>query len=100
MIRIYELLENDKCYYIVQELINDGDLKELAEQRKKMDNVLTEQEVKHIALQLFQCLNYMHRKRYIHRDLKPENIMVDNKNDLSIKVADFGFSIYFRKDDL
>jgi len=28
--------------------------------------------------------------------LKPENILLDNKEELSIKLSDFGFATYFK----
>ena len=30
-----------------------------------------------------------------HRDLKPENILIESKNNLEIRIADFGFSCIF-----
>ena len=39
----------------------------------------------------------MHVKKIAHRDLKPENILMvsSDKNNLDIRVTDFGFSCYF-----
>ena len=39
----------------------------------------------------------MHSKNIIHRDLKPENILLESKdkNNLDIKISDFGFSCFF-----
>jgi calcium-dependent protein kinase len=39
----------------------------------------------------------MHSKNIIHRDLKPENILLESKdkNNLNIKISDFGFSCFF-----
>ena len=31
----------------------------------------------------------------IHRDLKPENILIESKDNLEIRIADFGFSCIF-----
>jgi serine/threonine protein kinase len=44
----------------------------------------------------------MHKNKVTHRDLKPQNILLcDKTGDLSIKIADFGFScIYDPKDGL
>ena len=38
----------------------------------------------------------MHSIQYIHRDLKLENILLEDKEDLTIKVTDFGFTTYFK----
>ena len=39
----------------------------------------------------------MHKKNITHRDLKPENILLESKdkNNLDIKISDFGFSCFF-----
>jgi calcium-dependent protein kinase len=39
----------------------------------------------------------MHQKNITHRDLKPENILLESKDkeNLDVKIADFGFSCIF-----
>ena len=39
----------------------------------------------------------MHNKNITHWDLKPENILLESKdrNNLDIKISDFGFSCFF-----
>ncbi|KAI7836659.1 hypothetical protein COHA_009435 [Chlorella ohadii] len=51
---------------------------------------LDEGEALRIFLQIFQALEYCHRRCVVHRDLKPENILLDAKGD--VKVADFGMA--------
>jgi len=44
---------------------------------------------------LFQCLvalNYLHLRNVGHRDLKPANLLVEGRNPLSVKLADFGLA--------
>jgi calcium-dependent protein kinase len=48
--------------------------------------------------QILEPLNYMHYKGYVHRDIKPENLMIEH-SDNSIKLIDFGLSIFLPKDD-
>lgn len=44
----------------------------------------------HLAKQMVQAVNILHKSKIVHRDLKPENILIDEKNNL--KLIDFGES--------
>lgn len=48
--------------------------------------------------QIVQAVDYCHQRRVVHRDLKAENLLLDA--DMNIKIADFGFSNYFKPDGL
>jgi serine/threonine protein kinase len=37
-------------------------------------------------------VSYCHRENIIHRDLKVENILFKSREDMFIKIADFGIS--------
>jgi serine/threonine protein kinase len=47
---------------------------------------------RYFLMQMLDVLEYMHSKKVVHRDLKLENILVDD--NLSLKVADFGFAAF------
>ena len=64
----------------------DCDLKKYME-----TSTLAEDKAKQIIYQLLLALDYCHSNRVIHRDLKPQNILI-NKEDLTIKLADFGLA--------
>jgi serine/threonine protein kinase len=43
-----------------------------------------------IGIQIFNCLNNIHREGILHRDVKPANFLMDDKNH--VKIIDFGLS--------
>ncbi|KKK21480.1 serine/threonine-protein [Aspergillus rambellii] len=73
--------------YLVLELAPEGELFNLIISKQKF----SENETRHIFLQLFEGLKYLHDRGIVHRDIKPENILVaDNK--LTVKLGDFGLA--------
>jgi len=55
-------------------------------------------------IQLLSALNHLHCKKIVHRDLKPDNIVFletnNDKNDIFIKLIDFGTCITKTKEPL
>ena len=94
--RIYELLHDDKYYYIISEYVQHGDLYKYM---INTENELTENDNKKIVKQIFLALNYMHARNIIHRDIKPENILISSIENHEIKLADFGFATIHADDD-
>ncbi|KAI9807074.1 MAG: hypothetical protein M1825_005791 [Sarcosagium campestre] len=50
---------------------------------------------KHLAKQLFEGLDYLHRRGVLHRDIKAANILISNEGQL--KLADFGLARFYAK---
>lgn len=96
IMKIYELLEDDRFIFIVSEFIRYGELYDFVVKTGKVSENL----VQKIVYQIFLALNYMHKNNIAHRDIKPENILIDSITNLSIKLTDFGFATYFDKTDL
>lgn len=77
IMRIYELLHDEKFYYIVSEFLKYGELYEYIVARSKSEQgPLTENDVRLITKQIFYALCFLHSKNIAHRDLKPENILI------------------------
>ena len=69
--RVFELMEDKKNFYVVMELLPEGNL---------LDKIcemtyFTEDHAVMILHQIMLALNYLHQKNITHRDLKPENVM-------------------------
>ncbi|KAF7658386.1 hypothetical protein LDENG_00013890 [Lucifuga dentata] len=95
IIHLKEVFETPMRMYLVTELCDGGNLKELL-QRKKF---VTEDETRHIIRSLADAIVYLHKRDIVHRDLKLENILVksslhgDDSGMINIKVTDFGLSV-------
>ena len=78
-------ISEDKTPYIVMELVQGQELKNLL-------NDLTPYSIAqtlHIIGQVLDALDFAHNQGVIHRDIKPANIMVVD-DTLQVKVTDFG----------
>lgn len=60
---------------------------------------LTTIQIKQTIKQLSEAIYYIHNENIIHRDIKPSNILISSidKNNIEIKLADFGLSVYNNK---
>jgi len=78
--KILTTYETEKYYYIVKEYISGLSLTNYV-QRK---TALTEDETKHLLLQLIDVIKYFHdpKRNIVYRDIKPDNIIIDNDGKL------------------
>ncbi|MBO0348928.1 serine/threonine protein kinase [Phormidium pseudopriestleyi FRX01] len=82
---LYAYFEQDKRWYLVQELIDGPDLlNEL-----KQQGAFSENQIKSLLLDLLPVLQFIHDNHVIHRDIKPENILRRRK-DNKLVLVDFG----------
>ncbi|EEP82938.1 hypothetical protein UREG_07803 [Uncinocarpus reesii 1704] len=82
-----DTFEESDAVYLILELAPEGELFNWVVSHQK----LTEDETRHLFLQLFQGLKYLHERNIVHRDIKPENILLMDKH-LTAKLADFGLA--------
>lgn len=98
IIKLYEFYRDEKCFYLISEFCEYGDMFELI-QGSDAEDRLEEQQVAHIMKQILSVVSYCHSNGIINRDLRPENILIDSYelhkvNDVElpfyyIKVNDF-----------
>ena len=92
IIKIYEMYEDAKKFYIVSELCTGGELFDYITGRGH----LSESMAATIMRQLLSAVSYCHQNHIVHRDLKPENLLLDvapkEGQPINIKVIDFGTS--------
>lgn len=84
IIKLLGTSQDDENLYFIFENCGNGDLADLIQLRRNLDNRL----VKLFAAQIVHVLEYMQTKLIMHRDLKPQNLMLDD--NFNIKFIDFG----------
>jgi eukaryotic-like serine/threonine-protein kinase len=77
--------ESDGWPYLVMELLEGQNLKDLLEHR-----IFNETEVIRMGRCLCEVLDEIHRHGLIHRDIKPQNILIDGSGEA--KLIDLGLS--------
>mmetsp|Transcript_28121 Transcript_28121/g.77332 ORF Transcript_28121/g.77332 Transcript_28121/m.77332 type:complete len:1025 (+) Transcript_28121:244-3318(+) len=89
IIRLYDVFEEPDHTFMIMEEMRGGDLLTRISDKE----VYTEREARKTCKILFEAMDYIHKKKIAHRDIKPENVlMVEQEDDTSIKIADFGFA--------
>ncbi|MEN3015523.1 MAG: serine/threonine-protein kinase [bacterium] len=89
----YGYSEEFKSYYIVEEYLPEKDLLEYYSQ-----NPLSPEQIKELAKQINEALNYLHKNEIIHLDIKPSNILIRSKNPLIFSITDYNISSYKPKE--
>ena len=83
------MVEKNDCYMVFEYLSHD-----LTGLLNHPTFKLEQSHKKDLAKQLFEGLDYLHRRGVLHRDIKAANILVSNTGQL--KLADFGLATYIK----
>ena len=111
IVKLYEVKETSQFYYLVTEYCNGGDLSDcLDTYQDKYNKPFTEEIVQYLMKQIVSAIRYLHEKTILHRDLKLDNILVNFENEedrkennilkAKVKIIDFGFARYLKKEEL
>ncbi|KAK5378127.1 serine/threonine protein kinase, CMGC, CDC2/CDK subfamily [Exophiala xenobiotica] len=84
------MVEKNECFMVFEYLSHD-----LTGLINHPTFKLTSAHRKDLAIQMFDGLDYLHRRGVLHRDIKAANILVSNTGQL--KYADFGLARFYTK---
>ena len=91
IVRLFEVFEDQKNFYLIMELCTGGNLL-----TKMKNNKYKEKKAAIIMEQIVSAIAYCHERGICHRDLKPQNILFcDESSNSQIKVVDFGIGKIF-----
>lgn len=93
VIRLYEIYQDPEYIYLVQEYLEGGELFEYIVKKEYLDETQTAK----IFKQIISSVLYCHKNAICHRDLKPENFLFVSKEDVNLKLIDFGLSRSYYK---
>ena len=86
--KLLDLFEDDRYFYLILELLNGGDLFDYLEKRNFH---ISEERARELFKQIANAVAYIHQFGIVHRDLKIENIIMSDNSEQSVpKLADFG----------
>lgn len=84
------MVEKNDCFMVFEYLSHD-----LTGLLNHPSFTLTPAHKKHLAKQMFEGLDYLHRRGVLHRDIKAANILISKTGIL--KFADFGLARFYEK---
>ena len=93
--RLIEVINTPKQILIIQELVEGISLRDYYNREIRNQKGISEHKsmiFKKIFKQIFEAMNYLHKRHMAHRDIKLENILMTK--DYTIKIIDFGFGMY------
>jgi serine/threonine-protein kinase len=87
IVAIYDIGEEEDCYYMVMEYVQGMSLKAYIRQYSP----IKVSEAIHIMEQVALAIAHAHQHGIVHRDIKPHNILIDASGN--VKVTDFGIAL-------
>ncbi|KPM40223.1 Serine/threonine-protein kinase SSN3 [Neonectria ditissima] len=95
VIRLCEIMLEDKCIYMIFEYAEHDLLQIIHHHTQQPRHPIPPATVKSIMFQLLNGCQYLHTNWILHRDLKPANIMVTSSGE--VKIGDLGLARRFDK---
>lgn len=93
IVDVNEVFEANGTAYFVMEYLDGGDLRQLVDGGKGLD----EQRALAIIVPIARAMQYIHGKKLLHLDIKPDNIVIRHTPEYGDEpvLIDFGVSVHF-----
>ena len=93
IVKLYEIFETDKSFYLIMENCDGGSLSIKIDERINHKKPFDENILSELFRQIASAIKYIHDKNICHRDLKPDNICFTKMGQMennTAKLIDFG----------
>ncbi|CAD8091725.1 unnamed protein product [Paramecium sonneborni] len=94
--KYYGYLQQDNFNFLVMEQLG-----------KSLEDIFTDnnclfslQSVTVLALQMLECIEYLHNKQFLHRDIKPDNFLLGKTHKDRVYMVDYGLAKKYLIKDL
>jgi hypothetical protein len=94
-VRAYDVGHDPSHVYIAYEYVPGRTLRETIR-----TGDLSDPDAVEIAAQVLDALAHAHRAGIVHRDVKPANVLVEDRDDVSVRLLDFGLAQFDGADTL
>ena len=94
-VRAYDVGHDASHVYIAYEYVPGRTLREALRA-----GVLTDEAAIEIAAQVLDALAHAHRTGIVHRDVKPSNVLLEGRDEVAVRLLDFGLAQFDGADTL
>jgi eukaryotic-like serine/threonine-protein kinase len=94
-VRAYDVGHDASHVYIAYEYVPGRTVREAMRA-----DALSDEDVVEIAAQILDALAHAHRTGIVHRDVKPSNVLLEDRDEVAIRLLDFGLAQFDGADTL
>jgi len=94
-VRAYDVGHDSSHVYIAYEYVPGRTVREALRA-----GTLSDEDAVEIAAQVLDALAHAHRTGIVHRDVKPSNILLENRDEIAVRLLDFGLAQFDGADTL
>ena len=94
-VRAYDVGHDSSHVYIAYEYVPGRTLREAIR-----SGALSDKDAVEVAAQVLDALAHAHRAGIVHRDVKPANVLVEDSDELAVRLLDFGLAQFDGADTL